>query len=345
MPTRSRSVGLVEVARLAGVSPSTVSGVFRDTDEKYSVSPATRAKVMDAANQLGYRPNSMARAMRRQRFQQIGFLVRQPERTIRLVPESLAGVFDAATAAGYHLMFIAMPPAYTRENHALPQSFQEECIDCLVADGTLTAVREVAQILSSARFPVVHMNMNHRTNAVYMDDAAASREATEHLIKKGHKRIVFFNYRRASHDSHYSFAARRSTYFQVMAEAGLIAREISLPVTDDWLAVTEQQFKGANRPDALLCYNDEDAVMAQRATARLGLRVPTDLAMVGFNGAAAAVYSPSPITTMQIPWYDLGHAATEMALKLSLDRSVPELPSQILRAKLVEGVFGAGAVI
>jgi DNA-binding LacI/PurR family transcriptional regulator len=345
MPNRSRSVGLVEVARLAGVSPSTVSGVFRDASETYSVSPATRAKVMEAATRLGYRPNSLARAMRRRRFQQIGFLVRQPERTIRLVPETMAGVFDAATAAGYHLMFIAMDPRFTREGHVLPQSFQEECIDCLVADGTLTSVRDVAQMLKGARFPVVHMNMNHAFNSVHVDDTAAAREATAYLLAKGHRRVVFFNYQRASHDSHYSFQARRSAYFEVMAEAGLAAREISLPVDADWMQATEAQLQGDRRADALLCYNDEDAIMVQRVTARLGLRVPADIEIVGFNGALATGFSPNPITTMQIPWYDMGRAAAEMALALSLDTTVTELPSRMFKAKLVEGVFGVGAVL
>lgn len=345
MPTRPASVGLVEVARLAGVSASTVSGVFRDTGEVYSVSPATRAKVMEAATRLGYRPNSLARAMRRRRFQQVGFLVQQPTRSFNVMPESLSGVFDATTAAGLHLVFIGMHPDFAGESRSLPPSFQEECIDCLVVDGTLGFTPEFARVLHGARFPVVFLNLDRSVNAVVVDDAAAGREAAEHLLRKGRRRVAFFSHERPYRDTHSSFRARREAYHRVMAEAGLPAREISLTPDAAGEADGASILSRADRPDALVCYNDADAVMVQRLTSRLGLRVPDDLDLIGFNGATAAVFSPHPLTTMQIPWYDLGRSAAEMALKLSFDRTVTELPAQVFRAKLVEGVTGVGAVL
>lgn len=345
MATRSTTVGLVEVARLAGVSPSTVSGVFRDTGSTYSVSPATRARVMQAANDLGYRPNSLARAMRRRRFQQVGFLVQQPHRTFYVMPESLSGVFDAVTAANHHLVFIGMPPEFTPESHVLPQSFQDECIDCLVSDNTLGFTRDIARFLLGSRFPVVHLNSHQPANAVYVDDAAAAREATEFMLHQGRRRIAFFNYRRPFSDTHYSFKIRRETYFQVMAEAGLPAREIAVPFTESWAADTEPFLIGKNRPDALVCYQDTDAVSVQSVTAKLGLKVPVDIALIGFNGATAAAFSPQPLPTMQIPWYELGRTATEMALKLADDKTITELPSRVFRAKLVTAVFGNNTVL
>lgn len=345
MATRSTTVGLVEVARLAGVSPSTVSGVFRDTGATYSVSPATRDRVMQAAAKLGYRPNSLARAMRRRRFQQVGFLVQQPHRTFYVMPESLSGVFDAVTAASHHLVFIGMPPEFTRDSHALPQSFQDECIDCLVSDNTLGFTRDIAQVLQGSRFPVVHLNSHQPANAVYVDDAAAAREATEYMLRLGRRRIAFFNYRRAFSDTHYSFRIRRETYFQVMAEAGLPSREIAIPYTDTWAADTEPFLRGKNRPDALVCYQDTDAVSVQIATASLGLKVPDDIALIGFNGATAAAFSPTPLPTMQIPWYELGRTATEMALQLAENKNISEMPSKVFRAKLVTSLFGNNTVL
>ncbi len=344
MSNRSKFVGLVEVARLAGVSPSTVSGVFRDTGEAYSVSPTTRARVLDAAARLDYRPNSLARAMRRRRFQQVGFLVRQPERTFSVIKESLSGVFDATMEANYHLLFIGVRPDFMRGSHALPQSFQEECIDCLVADSTFGFTPEMSQVLYGSRFPVVHINAQQATNAVYVDDASGAREATEYMIRKGHKRVVFFSYQRPFVDIHYSYDVRRGAYLETMSESGLTAREVCIPMGEHWARDTEAVFTGANRPDAIICYSDHDAVSVQRILMRLGTTALGDLDIIGFNGSTEAKLSPYPLTTMAIPWYELGHTAVEMALKLSLDKSTTELPSQVFRARLVEGEFGIGPI-
>lgn len=342
---QKRSVSLVDVAKLAGVSPSTVSGVFRSPSSGYVVAAATRQKVLEAAAQIGYRPNSLARAMRRQRFQQIGFLVQKPHRSLNVLPESLSGVFDALDEANHHLMFIGLSPNYTAATHALPASFQAECIDALVVDSTPSHPPEMAQALRGSRFPVVYLNCALPTQAVYVDDQKAAQDATLYLINKGRKRIVFFSFLYPWAQRHSSFDVRRQAYFQTMAAAGLKAAEYCPSFDADWIASLEPHFRGRHRPDGIVCYHDMDAVVLQRLTSRLGLRIPDDVAVIGFNGATAATLSPAPIATMQIPWYDMGFAAAKMALQLSEQPDLRDLPSTVFQARLVEDLCGSGGVI
>lgn len=340
-----RSVGLVDVARLAGVSPSTVSGIFRHPTEGYSATPETRAKVLEAAQRLGYRPNGLARAMRRQRFQQVGFLVLKHQLAFNVMPESLVGVFDATTAANNHLVLIGIDAGFNASTDVLPQSFQEECIDCLVVDGTLGFTTELARVLQGSRFSAVYLNLAMPFNAVYVNDPAAARAATLHLLKKGHEKTAFFSLERPLRNAHYSFEARRSAYFKTMSEAGLAAREVSLPVEKGGDEAMAEFLRSKDRPRALVCYHDLDAVAVQRVALQLGLRFPSDLDLVSFNGARAASLAPVPLTTMKIPWYEMGKASVRMALDLVNHPERAQISSTVFDATLVENFAGDGAVL
>jgi DNA-binding LacI/PurR family transcriptional regulator len=325
---------LKEVARLAGVSAMTVSGVLRDPADGYPVTPETRARVEAAAAKLGYRPNRVARAMRNRHFHDIGLLVVKPPQYLPMMPPAMAGVFDELNAAHYQLTLIGLPPGTSADR--LPKSFAERSIDALIVDYSMGVPREIRQLVTSTAFPHVALNHRDEVNAVFIDDYTAAVEATRSLVERQRKRIAFFSFETRLRDQHYSFDERRRGFFTAMSEAGLPAREISVPERPGGHKVAIEMLRGTPRPDALVCYSDADAVFVQRALLRLQLRVPDDVALVSFQGDAYG-YSPVELTMMRIPWYQIGGAAAAMALEAAKAGSNAEIPSREFKAVLSLG--------
>jgi len=331
-----RPVRMVDVARLAGVSLMTVSGAFREAGDDYSVAPKTRERVLAAAAKLGYRPNSMARAIRRQQFRNIGFLVVKTPHYLWLLPSSLAGVFDGLNDGGFHLSFIGLPPNFDAASHVLPKSFQEESIDALIVDNTLGISNETKEILSTSRFPVVHLNHRAKHNAVWIDDEQAMTQAVQHVVAKGYRKPAFFAFQQRMSDQHYSYDTRRMTCARCLTEAGLPARELIVSDRPAGYAEAEAALRRRDRPDVLICYSDLDALFVQRVTTLLGLKIPDDLGLITFRGDAVAL-SPVPLTHMMIPWYEMGAEAARMALQLGAREARKILPAVRFEASLVEG--------
>lgn len=325
---------MVDVARLAGVSAMTVSGVFRDPSDGYPVNPETRARVQAAAAQLGYRPNSVARAMRNRSFHDIGLLVVKPPRYLRTTPYSMAGVFDVLNEKNYQLTLIGLPPDISPER--VPKSLGERCIDSLIVDHTMGVSREISSVVTAAAFPAVSLNHNGPVNSVHVDDNESCGELTRHLISRGYKRIAFFSYSANHRDAHYSFEERRKAYFIAMAEAGLAAREISVPERPQGHLAAAEIFRQKPFPDAVVAYSDFDAVFLQRPLTALGLKVPDDVAIATFQTDAFG-YSTVDLTLMRIPWYEMGRAAADMAIEAAAAGMRVELPSRAFKAEIYVG--------
>jgi LacI family transcriptional regulator len=273
--------------------------------------------------------------MRSRHFHDIGLLVVKPPEYLKPMPGAMAGIFDELNAASYQLTLIGLPSATAVER--LPRSFAERCIDSLIVDHSMGVPREIRQIVSSAAFPSVALNHRDAANAVYVDDFAAAREATRVLIEHGRRKIAFFSFETRLRDQHYSFDERRRAYFTTMSEAGLAARELSVPERPDGHAVVSEVMGSSSRPDALLCYSDADAVFVQRSLVQLGLRIPKDVAIVTFQGDAYG-YSTVELTMMRIPWYLMGRAAAQLALEAAKIGARTELPAREFKATLTLGL-------
>ena len=327
-----------DVAKLAGVSVMTVSGVFRDPGDTYPVAPETRVRVLEAAHRLGYRPNGMARAMRSQRMGNIGYVMVKETRYLIVIPEMLAGVFNGLNNHDQHFTFIGVPPDQGNQAPMLPRAVREHSVDALIVDATVGVGPAVRKRLEESRVPIANLNDKQVSNSVWVDDAAAARIGTQYILSKGYRRVAFLSFSLGLHNGHYSYEARRSAYFAVMSEAGLPAREIIIadrPLGFDQL---EAVLLSKDRPEALVCYSDADAMLAQRVTTRLGLKVPGDLALLGFNGRrGSADLSPVALTTLAIPWYEMGLEAAEMAFQLGQTGPMATLESQRFEATLVLG--------
>ena len=285
-----------QVAALAGVSQSAVSRVFTPGA---SVSPKTAEKVRAAAEALGYRPNVLARAMITGRSRIIGLVVAYLEN--QFYPLAIEQLSRALQAQGYHvLIFLADNDA------AKTEQVLRELMDYQV-DGIVTASVAVTNDLTlrcdAAGIPVVAFNRGQddpRLSEVTSDNVAGSRTVAEFLLAGGHRRIAHIagwqgssTGRDRARGFHEGLAAAGREPFTVID--GLYHRDSALRAAREIMARPE-------RPDAIFVGNDHMAfAVLDVLRAELGLRVPEDLSVVGYDDVPLASWAAYDLTTIRQP--------------------------------------------
>ncbi|WP_426237314.1 LacI family DNA-binding transcriptional regulator [Pseudomonas sp. TWP3-2] len=300
-----------EVARLAGVSVATVSRTLRSPER---VLPETRDKVNAAVQQAGYRPNLMAVQFRSRKTGNLVILV--PAIANIFFARVISGAQQAAQAAGYRLLLCD-----TQGDESIEREFAE-LVYAHQADG-------VIQLRASDPFhdlapgvdtpPLVNaceVLKDTRHPTISLDNRAAARAMTEHLIALGHRRIGLIKGPQSSPLTQ----DRVTGYEDALRGAGipcdptLIAHgDFSLKAGDEGAAA---MLALNPRPTALFCENDEMAIGALRRIRQLGLRVPEDVSLVGFDDIPFAAYCDPPLTTIAQPAEMFGEMAVHMLITL-----------------------------
>jgi LacI family transcriptional regulator len=301
-------VTISQVARLAGVSPTTVSHVLSG---KRLVGAATRGAVQDAIRALDYRPNHVARSLRTRRSQMVAVIV--PDLTNTYYSVLTRGLADAIVAAAYGTYVCNTDGIAERES-----GFLQNVVD-RGADGIVLASVDAASAgaITAADFgtPVVCIggSIDHpRVDVVTADDVAGSYAATLHLIGRGSRRIGMIQ------GPPESGLLRVEGFLKAMAEAGRHV-DASLMAPGDW---TRQGGRDAMRtlmsmpspPDAVFCANDLTAIGAIDVARELRIDVPGDVAIVGFDDVDAATIVTPTLTTVRNPAYETGRKAGELLL-------------------------------
>jgi LacI family transcriptional regulator len=310
VPDKSR-VTLAQVADLAGVSPTTVSHVLSG---KRMVGEATRGHVEDAIRQLGYRPNNIARSLRTSRSRMVAVVV--PDITNPFYSVLTRGLADGVYDAGYGTYVCNTDGLAEREN-----TFVEDVLDRGVDGIVMASVDLAARGARPAPLgtPIVYIGgaRDHpRADLVTADDEVGSRLATEHLISRGATRVAMIQ------GPPESGPARDEGYRSALVENG-IAFDPALMVRGDWTRRGGQRamhslMARVDRPDAVFCANDLTAIGAVDAARDLGLAIPDDVAVVGFDDVDAATIVSPTLTTVRNPAYDAGCAAGELLLSRML---------------------------
>ena len=292
----TEKVTSAEVARLAGVSQSAVSRVFTPGA---SVSAKTMEKVRAAAEELGYRPNVLARSLITGRTRIIGLVVAYLEN--QFYPMALELLSRALQARGYHILVFMAENSTERVAQVM-----SELLDYQV-DGIITASVAMSNDLTTrcdgAGIPVVMFNRGQddaRLSEVTSDNVNGARRAVEFLIKAGHKRIAHVMGWQGSSTGR----DRAEGFKQAMQAAGLqpFAMVDGAYAREKAAAVTRALCQGPERPDAIFVGNDHMA-FAVMDTLRheLGLRVPQDVSVVGYDDVPMAAWPAYGLTTIRQP--------------------------------------------
>ncbi|MDX3226257.1 LacI family DNA-binding transcriptional regulator [Streptomyces sp. ME19-01-6] len=310
----TKGVTLRDVAELAGVSSRTVSNVVNGYAP---VSEATRVKVQQAVDQLGYRPNVLARNLASGRSGQIAVVV--PYLDTPYFAELLQGIIRAARVRGYNVLIDQTDGDAEHEKLFLSRGSQH-----LLFDGVIFSPLGLAQSNLSERDPSLPLVvLGERVSDggfdhIGIDDVAASLEATEHLLGLGRRNIA------AIGDQPY----RTGEAAQLRTRGYRLAHErAAMPVREE-LVISTPRFNrsdGASAmahlldleepPDAVFCYSDLVALGALHTLASRGLRVPEDVAVVGYDDIEDARYSNPPVTTVSPDKKLIAETAVERLLK------------------------------
>ncbi|MBC3207428.1 LacI family DNA-binding transcriptional regulator [Pseudomonas sp. SWRI111] len=300
-----------EVARLAGVSVATVSRTLKSPER---VLAPTRERVLAAVEQAGYRPNLMAVQFRSRRTGNLVILV--PTIANTFFARVISGAQQAAQAAGYRLLLCD-----TQGREALERQFAE-LVYAYQADGViqLRAFDPFENVAVDADLPpivnaceVIH---GGRHPTISLDNFAAAKAMTEHLLALGHRRIGLI---KGSKNSPLT-RDRLAGYAAALAEAAIAFDETLVChgnfSLDAGFAGAAKMLALADRPSALFCENDEMAIGALKRIRQAGLRVPEDMSLVGFDDIPMAAYCDPPLTTISQPAEAFGEKAVEMLIAL-----------------------------
>lgn len=303
-----RPVGIRDVADRAGVSPATAS---RALNGSATVSEALRSRVFEAADDLGYRPNSLARSLRRQRTDTIGVIVSDianPHHS-----EAVRVMEDEASQAGWRVVLCNSDERVDKQRAYL-RLLADERVGAVILSAADEAGSGMDPLLDLG-IPVVAFDRvidDPRVDAVTCDNHAGVRALTGHLIGLGHRHVAFVGGR----PDVATGSGRLAGYRVAMHEAGLRAVVEAADFRADRAEVATRRLLARRpRPTALVVANNTMAVGALRAIREAGLRVPDDVALATVDDPVWAELMDPPLTALAQPVRAMAQAAVRLVLE------------------------------
>jgi DNA-binding LacI/PurR family transcriptional regulator len=332
---------IADVAKHAGVGQGTVSRVLNGSPQ---VRAATRARVLDAIDTLGYVPNPLARGLSRGRCQTLGVLV--PFFTHASAVERLRGVVAALDESRYDLVLFNVESPLHRDQHLASITGRDRADGLLVM--SLPIPSGELDRLTRAGVPVVLVDARGKgVAAVVTDDVAGGRLATAHLIALGHRSIAFIGDDPRSSLGFTSSAQRERGYAAALADADIPYRaELvghAVHERDDAHRVAADLLSEPDPPTAVFASSDVQAFGVLAAATERGVRVPEDLSVIGFDDVELATFVG--LTTVRQQLFESGHLGARLLLE-AVSGAVPapvehELPLTLVERATTCAVQGA----
>jgi LacI family transcriptional regulator len=326
MQTSSR-VTIRDVAERAGVSVATVSKVIND---RYGVAADTHAKVRAVIAELGYEASIVAQSLRNHRTNVIGILVADIE---PFSAELLKGAAKAMAGTGFELV-VYSAGGRAEDRVGWEQRYLSRLSGTLI-DGAMLVTPTVVDVRYGA--PVVAVDPHAGSSSlptVDSDNLRGAALAVEHLLALGHRRIAMVTGRPDLESS----ALRERGYREALAAAGVPVDEALLQVGAYQAAASTQAARrlldAPEPPTAIFAANDTSAIATIAVAQELGLRVPEDLSVVGFDNLPESVLSSPQLTTVEQRIHEMGARAMEMLVRLIRGEAI-ERPHVTLDTRLV----------
>lgn len=322
---------IYDVARLAGVSTATVSRALNGTAQ---IAPSTRAAIDAAVEQLGYRPNSIARS-----------LVTKSTQTIALLLPDISNPFYAGLVGGIqayalshdHTMLLCTTEGDPEREEQYLQLLRDKQVDGALVDGLVLPPDRIARFVRDG-FPIVCLDRDIDSSAiplVQVDNRLGGRLATEHLLALGHTRIAHVTGARTLHISD----DRLDGYRDALRDAGIEAHpslvEPGTFTEEGGYLAAKALLEREPRLTAIFAANDLSAVGVLNALAEAEHYVPEDVSVVGFDDLRLAAYTSPPLTTVRQPAEAIARLATELLIGLTRGEEVRPM-KHVLAPTLVE---------
>jgi DNA-binding LacI/PurR family transcriptional regulator len=316
---RQQEISIADIARIAGVSHTTVSRALRESP---LISLDTRARIQRLAQEMGYTPNAIAQSLQTRRTSMIGLVVTSIDDPF--LSDVVKGVEEVARVAGFSVILSATHNDPDQEM-AVIETFHRRRVDgILVASSRIT--NKYKKRLDHIRVPTVLINSQAESQDellhwVAVDDRAGAQLAVEHLLHLGHRSIGYLGVSCRPRSNQ----LRLQGYQDALAAAGM-------PYDDGWVVIapgkeaSDEEDVAAGQSmlpyllesasTAVFCYNDMVAIGALIACQERGIAVPQELSVVGFDDIRMASYVTPPLTTIHQPKVELGQLAAGVMLDL-----------------------------
>ena len=306
----AQAVSLKLLAEHLGLSPATVSLVINRSPAAKSIPHGTQERIRQAARQLNYRPNFMARSLRVQRSFTVGVVV--PEISEGYAALVMSGIEDYLLQEGY-FYFVVSHRHRADLIEEYPRLLQQRAVEGLIAVDT--------PCQKGVRIPVVAVSGHHEVEGVTniaLNHACAAMLAIEHLVGLGHRKIAFIKGQEFSSDTEVRWEAVRGVAKNLSLEinerlVGQLEGESSSPELG--YQVTRKLLAAGEAFTALFAFNDISAIGAIRALREARRRVPEDVSVVGFDDIQSAAFQNPAMTTVRQPLRQMGILAAETLLR------------------------------
>ena len=322
---------ITDVAKKAGVSMKTVSRVL---NKEPNVAEKTRERVLEVAKELRYSPNIAARGLASSKSYLLALLYDNP--SPNYIANIQKGATDACRDNGYHLVVEPVNMSKINVGVAVDLLLERLPVDGIILTPPLCDDEDVLKILKRLKIPYIPVapaEESEHLSFVKMDDVQAAYEMTEFLIRQGHRKIGFI----AGHPEHSATKLRYQGFVKAMNAVGLKVR-------DEWVVEGDFSFKSgvdaaetllglSECPTAIFASNDDMAAGVVSVASRLGVSVPDDLSVGGFDDTPLAKILYPQLTTIQQPIYEMGHRAANLLIKPPKEQE--RLSSYCLEHKLI----------
>lgn len=324
---KKKRVNAMEVARLAGVSQSTVSRVFTPGS---NVSENARRRVLKAAKELGYRPNALARGLIMNKTNMIGLVMGDIHNPF--YPEILAKFTRGLREKGYHVLFVHAKNDEIQQDEI--SQFLEYNVEGVIVTDALLSSNVVSNLLKY-NIPVILFNRYIKDSSCYFvccDNYSAGKKIGEYLFKQGHQQFAYI----AGHRNTSTSLDRETGFREALNQKGIEpAVEEGEYTYEGGYQAALRLLKGDLPPDAIFCANDIMALGAIDAAKSLGMSVPEDVSIVGFDDIKMASWPPYSLTTWRQPVDEMIEATINILLN-KINEEEEEPVSLLLPGTLIE---------
>lgn len=315
------NITIYDVAREASVSMATVSRVVNGNP---NVKPVTRKKVLDVIEQLGYRPNAVARGLASKKTTTVGVII--PDISDTFCAELARGIEDIATMYKYNILLCNSDHSREKEFNLINTLLSKQ-VDGLIFISENVSETHV-QEFKRARTPVVlaaSFDDNNEIPSVTISYGEATKEVITGLIEKGHKKI---GYIAGNSDNQGVSIKKFNAYKEALQENGISFDENLVKYTNYTHESGEKAFAelwdNEDRPTAIFCVTDELALGCINGATDKGVDVPNELEVVGFNNTKLAKMARPLLTTVDQPTYDIGAVSMRLLTKYMNNETVEQ---------------------
>lgn len=326
------AITIYDVAREANVSMATVSRVVNGNQ---NVKPATRKKVLDCIERLGYRPNAVARGLASKKTTTVGVIV--PDISISFYSELARGVADIATMYEYNIILSNSDERSVREVELIEDHLGKQVDGMIFMSDSISD--EVRKEMATANIPIVlagTLDVEKKLPSVNIDYEEGAYIAVKKLIDNGHKKIVFAS---GPFTRDINRVSKKVGYIRALEEAGLAVEEELIIELDNSYDSAYEYWKEMpdlpGKPNAIFATNDRIAVGALNGLRDNGLSVPRDYEIICFEHSNMARVVRPQLTSVVVPLYDIGAVAMRLLTKL-MDKEEVDEEQVILPFRLEE---------